>query len=715
MSLSVIIPLYNKQAFIAQVVEGLAAQLAAGDEIIVVDDCSTDAGAQAVRDLDLPGVQLLQARVNGGPASARNLGAALAQGSHLLFFDADDVPQPDLLAALREAIANHPGEAVWTYGLAFEAHGESAQPGRTETAPKLQTTVLPEDAFVESSLLGKPLCTASSTCVSADVFRAAGGFQAGLRYCEDPELWARLSAQHRIVRIERMLATYRDVPASLSYGLRAQPGSVDPYVRTLLALATARGDVYRRLATSIVTRNAVFSIALGGSRRVLLNYIAQLRRAGVLRLPRATALSTLCILPRVLLRALLALRSVRTRRRAVAMRQFDRAAEPSTAARRLPREPRPETQPPASSPSAVLLFLVLGCLQTLLAYFAFQRSDDHAYFLDIANHGLAAVLTQDVANYDLKAKAAGLVYYVLTTPSRLLGGDELTHLLWLRLLTLMGFLWAHQWVCRVVAPGDHQRLAMRSQAAFMALCLLYPAQLAWTASLLRDGASCAMLFATLLAWADRRWIVAMVTAGATLALRPEFALLMAMLAVVLPMSGRIGRIRHRILTLGALCFAISTATFQIRAAASAFALFAFGDEGAAYPAIQGMLDLKGYLLVLIQAVLDPMSIASPGEGGVFFLAEVAFFVMLSVFALRRLNTAPPRAAALLMVTFTVMWLFAYFELFVSGFSRHRLGPMIILIAVMAVLSTARRRRPIKTKITASPARSASKIPTNILR
>jgi hypothetical protein len=173
------------------------------------------------------------------------------------------------------------------------------------------------DAFVNSCLKGKPLCTASSTCVRADLFKAAGGFVTGLRYCEDPELWARLSAAHRIVRIKQTLATYRDVPTSLSYSLRAEPGSVNPYVQTLLSLARTRGDAYRQLAVSMITRNAVFSIALGGSRRALRTYLRQVD--DVLPLQRALLLCLLTLAPRLALRMPLALRNARTRRRARAL------------------------------------------------------------------------------------------------------------------------------------------------------------------------------------------------------------------------------------------------------------------------------------------------------------------------------------------------------------------------------------------------------------
>ncbi len=333
---------------------------------------------------------------------------------------------------------------------------------------------------------------------------------------------------------------------------------------------------------------------------------------------------------------------------------------------------------------SILTFVLLGCLQTLVAYLVFQRSDDHVYFLDIANHGMNSVAEIGVGSVDLKAQAAGWVFYMATAPSRWLGGGELTHLLWLRLLTLGGFVCAHRWVCRVIAPGQSRQAVRQSQSAFLVLCLLYPAQLAWTASLLRDGLSCAGLFVTLLSLSKRRWTFAAICAVLTVALRPEFVIVLAILGVAMPLSRKVGAVRNRLLLLGLIVAGVSVATYLPRTASSDFATLAFGDDGVAYPTVNSVFDIRGYLLVLLQALLDPISIGSLG-GGVFPLAEAVFFTLLLIAALRRLNGTTNAAATLMLADLTAMWLFGYFEIFVSGFSRHRLALVIILIAVIAVL------------------------------
>lgn len=167
-------------------------------------------------------------------------------------------------------------------------------------------------AFAEDSLLGgRSLCTASSTCVTRQAFLEAAGFQEGLRYCEDPELWARLSARHPVVQIERDLTAYRDVVGSLSYGLRGQPGSVNPYVQSLLELSRIHGKPYRALAISILIKNFVFSRAAGAPRSASRFELANQR--GVLGMYNFLAMQLALLLPNSAFRLALNLRTSRRR------------------------------------------------------------------------------------------------------------------------------------------------------------------------------------------------------------------------------------------------------------------------------------------------------------------------------------------------------------------------------------------------------------------
>ena len=275
MSISVIIPLFNKAPFIQEVLVGFIGQLFPNDEVIVIDDCSTDSGPQIVESLATSQVSLIKLNKNCGPAAARNLGAAHASGKYLLFFDADDIPHSELISSLRYAIEVYPNEVMWSYDIAFEAHGEIVDKGALLNSSRPSIELLGVHAFVNSSLNGKRVCTASSTCVRSDIFANSGGFKEELRYCEDPELWARLSAKHSLVHIIKTLATYRDVPKSLSHELRTIPKAAHPYILTLFKLSLCGGIEYLYLARLMIKKNILFSAAYNKDRKTLLNYLRE--------------------------------------------------------------------------------------------------------------------------------------------------------------------------------------------------------------------------------------------------------------------------------------------------------------------------------------------------------------------------------------------------------------------------------------------------------
>jgi len=78
-------------------------------EVIVVDDCSTDATAARVQPYN---VTLLRTELASGPAAARNRGAEVAQGEYLLFLDGDVEVRPDLLRCMTAAFAAEPKGTV---------------------------------------------------------------------------------------------------------------------------------------------------------------------------------------------------------------------------------------------------------------------------------------------------------------------------------------------------------------------------------------------------------------------------------------------------------------------------------------------------------------------------------------------------------------------------------------------------------------------------
>lgn len=89
MKYSVVIPLYNKEHYIAGTLRSVLTQTFPDYEVIVVDDGSTDHSLQACKEVRSDKIRVVQ-QVNQGVSAARNKGIELAAGEYICFLDADD-------------------------------------------------------------------------------------------------------------------------------------------------------------------------------------------------------------------------------------------------------------------------------------------------------------------------------------------------------------------------------------------------------------------------------------------------------------------------------------------------------------------------------------------------------------------------------------------------------------------------------------------------
>lgn len=112
MTVSVIVPAYNREAFLGEALESLAAQKEAGDlEVIVVDDGSADGTGERVREFreahpELPVHYIFQE--HAGISAARNRGILEAKGDWIAFLDSDDLWHPEKLKKQRAYLEEHP-------------------------------------------------------------------------------------------------------------------------------------------------------------------------------------------------------------------------------------------------------------------------------------------------------------------------------------------------------------------------------------------------------------------------------------------------------------------------------------------------------------------------------------------------------------------------------------------------------------------------------
>lgn len=149
--LSVIVPTYNVDKYIVECVDSLLLQISAPNEIIIVNDSSTDDTLHLLNQhyANLPQVQIITVP-NGGAGLARDKGIALARGEFLFFCDPDDRVAPGLVSELQQVVEAHPQVELFCFNSVIFDHD---QPHRTSEKVRHELSGLQSPLQVFSSLL----------------------------------------------------------------------------------------------------------------------------------------------------------------------------------------------------------------------------------------------------------------------------------------------------------------------------------------------------------------------------------------------------------------------------------------------------------------------------------------------------------------------------------------------------------------------------------
>ena len=243
---SVVIPLYNKRAWIRRALDSIAAQEFPCTEVIVVNDGSTDGGEEVVRAWGDPRLRIID-QPNSGLSAARNAGLTAATQPFVAFLDADDEWLPTFLVRMRSLIEKYPGAVLYGSGFVAVADGREQRHGAAGTGPAGGLV----DFFWELSR--GHVVHPSGIAVPREAAIAVGGFLRGVTCFEDTIFFIKLAftgpfvlTPEPLIRYDmavpgQMLAAWRDGP-----GLALEPSDLDRCVADEL-----RSRVNRRAKTQV--------------------------------------------------------------------------------------------------------------------------------------------------------------------------------------------------------------------------------------------------------------------------------------------------------------------------------------------------------------------------------------------------------------------------------------------------------------------------------
>lgn len=250
---SVVIPTYNRVAYLAEAVQSVIGQTYTDYELIIVDDGSTDHTAKMVKGVGDPRIHFLALPHSGLVARTRNAGIERARGRYVAFLDSDDLWDATKLDDQFAALSHRP-ECRWSHtgGRCIDDTGASH--------PRW-----PEPRFALHGWIGELLLrrrapvNTSSVLVERALLLEVGAFDETFVWGEDYDLWVRLALRSPVAGVRDPRVRRRMHANQLSGG-----GWERPVLRTLGK--TARSATSWRLR-SLCMREAVKVGALYGARR----------------------------------------------------------------------------------------------------------------------------------------------------------------------------------------------------------------------------------------------------------------------------------------------------------------------------------------------------------------------------------------------------------------------------------------------------------------
>jgi glycosyltransferase involved in cell wall biosynthesis len=213
MRVSVVIPTFNYGRFIAEAIESVLRQTRAADEIIVVDDGSTD-GTEAVVAAFGDKVRYLR-QENAGVCAARNRGVAESSGDVIAFLDADDIWHAEKIEKQLEKFAAD-GEIGLVHCGMREFDSETGETLRLH-AEGMEGDVADELLLWERTAI---IGCGTAVMVSRKAFDEAGGFDTRLKVGEDWDLCYRIARRYKVGFVPEVLVDYRSHGAAAHRNVR---------------------------------------------------------------------------------------------------------------------------------------------------------------------------------------------------------------------------------------------------------------------------------------------------------------------------------------------------------------------------------------------------------------------------------------------------------------------------------------------------------------
>ena len=206
-TISVIIPLYNKEREIEGTIRSVLAQRLQPLEIVVVDDGSTDHSAALVEAIPSPLVRLVR-QPNAGECAARNRAIAESRGELLALLDADDEWEEGFLEEVAALYREFPGCGIYSTAFRVVSH-DGIFPAPTPTRRGIVDNFFRDSAHRYVSI-------PSASAIPREVIDRVGGFPDGMKMGGDLYMWIKIARRYPVCFSPQPLCRYSKVASNRS-------------------------------------------------------------------------------------------------------------------------------------------------------------------------------------------------------------------------------------------------------------------------------------------------------------------------------------------------------------------------------------------------------------------------------------------------------------------------------------------------------------------
>lgn len=206
-TISVIIPLYNKEREIEGTIRSVLAQRLQPLEIVVVDDGSTDRSAALVEAIPSPLIRLVR-QPNAGECAARNRAIAESRGELLALLDADDEWEEGFLEEIASLYREFPGCGIYSTAFRVVSH-DGIFPAPTPTRRGIVENFFRDSAHRYVSI-------PSASAIPRQVIDRVGGFPNGMKMGGDLYMWIKIARRYPVCFSPQPLCRYSKVASNRS-------------------------------------------------------------------------------------------------------------------------------------------------------------------------------------------------------------------------------------------------------------------------------------------------------------------------------------------------------------------------------------------------------------------------------------------------------------------------------------------------------------------